>query len=529
MSLYNGKCQLCDKSVVSIYSPDSKIVVYCNKCWWSDKWDPKNYGVDYDFSRPFFEQFNELMHKVPHMAVVNDDGIASVNCEYTHDWWFSKNCYMCFSGWNVQDVMYSFYTLAGKEMMDCSIIRSKSERLYDCFMCSGCYNLKYCDLCKDCIDCNFSYYCINCQDCFMCYGLVNKKYFFKNKQYTKEEYEKILASYQLDTYEGVEKVRKEYKEFVLTQPQRYAHIFRTINTSGNIISDSKNVKNSFVLKNAQNCSYGDFGGDANNPTKDSYDFTLSGGISECYECVVADHSQNNLFGLLSPKNMDVRYVQHCHSSKHLFGCIGVKNGKYCILNKQYTKEEYEKIVEKIMTHMNEIPYTDKNGSLYQYGEYFPAELAPFGYNESCAMEDFPLTKEEVAKKGLFWHDNIQKTIGKETLLPKEIKERIKDIDDSILNEVMACVECNRNYKIIQNELIFYRKLNIPIPRRCFYCRHKDRVSRRNPFKLWHRQCDCSQEGHKNHKGRCGQEFETSYSGDRKEKVYCESCYQQQYF
>jgi hypothetical protein len=86
MTLYSSKCALCQKSIVTLYVPDSGITIYCNKCWWSDKWNPKDYAQDYDFSKPFFLQFNELMHKVPHIATVNDDGIASLNCEYTHDW-----------------------------------------------------------------------------------------------------------------------------------------------------------------------------------------------------------------------------------------------------------------------------------------------------------------------------------------------------------------------------------------------------------------------------------------------------------
>ena len=116
MTLYNSKCALCSKSVITLYSPDSGIIIYCNKCWWSDKWDPKSYAMDYDFSKPFFEQFRELMLKVPHMAVVNDDGIASLNCEYTHDFWFSKNCYMVFSGWYVENVMYSFLLIKEEEI-----------------------------------------------------------------------------------------------------------------------------------------------------------------------------------------------------------------------------------------------------------------------------------------------------------------------------------------------------------------------------------------------------------------------------
>ena len=152
MSLYNRQCGLCQKSVVSVYSPDSGLTIYCNKCWWSDKWDPKIYGMDYDFSRPFFTQFKELIKKVPHMAVVNDDNIASLNCEYTHDWWFSKNCYMCLSGWYVENVMYSFFILAGKNIMDSMVIRTTSEWLYECFITSKSYQVQYSELCLSCID-----------------------------------------------------------------------------------------------------------------------------------------------------------------------------------------------------------------------------------------------------------------------------------------------------------------------------------------------------------------------------------------
>src|SRR3989344_7739052 len=75
ITLYTRQCELCKKSVVTLYSPESKIVAYCNKCWWSDIWDPKSYGMEYDLSKPFFRQFSELMRRVPHMATVNDDGI----------------------------------------------------------------------------------------------------------------------------------------------------------------------------------------------------------------------------------------------------------------------------------------------------------------------------------------------------------------------------------------------------------------------------------------------------------------------
>ncbi len=245
---------------------------------------------------------------------------------------------------------------------------------------------------------------------------------------------------------------------------------------------------------------------------------MSGEIEECYDSVVCDHSFNNFFGVFSVTSQNLQYSQHCHSSKYLFGCVSLRNAKYCILNKEYTKEEYEELVPKIIKHMNDMPYIDKLRRIYKYGEFYPVEFAPFGYNETIAMEHFPLTKEESLSLGYKWQDSIQRTIGRETMTPENIPESISDVEGSIINEVLKCIDCSRNYKIVSNELTLYRKMQIPIPRRCFHCRHNNRVARTNPFKLWHR--SCMKEG-------CQNEFETSYAPDRKEIVYCEKCYQQE--
>jgi len=255
---------------------------------------------------------------------------------------------------------------------------------------------------------------------------------------------------------------------------------------------------------------------------------MTGEVSECYDSVTVDHSQLNFWGVLSVKSQDLRYTQHCHSSKHLFGCVGLRNASYCIFNKQYTKEEYEKLVTEIIKQMNELPYKDAMGNIYKYGEFYPVEMSPFGYNETFALEQIPLTREEALAKGYKWQDNVQRTTGKETLQPENIPESINEIDDSILNEILSCITCKRNYKIIPNELIFYKKMHIPIPRRCFACRHEARSKRRNPFKLWHRICMCDKK-HTNHEGKCQVEFETSYAPERPEVVYCEKCYQQEFY
>ncbi|MBU0626264.1 hypothetical protein KKG31_00500 [Patescibacteria group bacterium] len=68
----------------------------------------------------------------------------------------------------------------------------------------------------------------------------------------------------------------------------------------------------------------------------------------CYESV-ASSSYRALFSLNSFADCsNIYYCEHCFGCDHCFGCVSLKNKKYCILNKQYSKEEYEKIVGQII-------------------------------------------------------------------------------------------------------------------------------------------------------------------------------------
>jgi hypothetical protein len=191
--------------------------------------------------------------------------------------------------------------------------------------------------------------------------------------------------------------------------------------------------------------------------------------------------------------------------------------------------------------MDEMPYVDKKGLIYKYGEFFPMEMSPHAYNESFANEHFPLTKEEVEKMGLVWRDISEKHFDI-TISGNNLPDDIKDVDDSITKEVIGCAhagtcnhECAGVFKITKQELQFYKLLNIPLPRICQNCRHYARFAWRNPAKLWKRQCHCggliSADGiyqntakHVHENGKCPNEFETSYSPDRKEIIYCEQCF-----
>ena len=82
----------------------------------------------------------------------------------------------------------------------------------------------------------------------------------------------------------------------------------------------------------------------------------------------------------------------------LFGCVGVNSNKgYCVLNKQYAKEEYEELVPRIIEHMK------KTG---EWGKPLPPEVSPFGYNDTSAQDFFPTTREQALADGFPWTDYV---------------------------------------------------------------------------------------------------------------------------
>ena len=213
----------------------------------------------------------------------------------------------------------------------------------------------------------------------------------------------------------------------------------------------------------------------------------------------------------------MEYSFNCFNSNHVFGSVGLRKKDYCILNRQYSAKEYEDLRGAIVAEIK---------AKGEYGEFFPVAMSPFGYNETVAHEQFPLTKEEALKQGFEWEDYPRGTYDKGTIPWDSAPDSINDIGNlDVAKEIFTCLQCKKNYKIIADEFAFYKNLQIPLPRLCPDCRHSRRFNARGPNRLWHRQCMCVVGAHAHHKeGRCPNEFETSYAPERPEIVYCESCY-----
>ncbi|MFA6523954.1 MAG: hypothetical protein WC264_01125 [Candidatus Paceibacterota bacterium] len=539
--LYKDICDKCGEEIISIFAENSEIIVYCSSCWWGDSWDAMDYGKDYDFSRPFFEQFYELQKLVPREATGQKN---SENCQYSNGDVRCKNCTLTFDCLEAINCYNSQIAIFSKDSIDSDSVMN-ADHTYDNLCSNGIYNTKFIYYSDECLDCSFLFYCLGCTNCFGCVNLRNQKYCIWNKQYTKEEYKKEIEKWDLGSYKTIQKAKEKFMELYYKIPRRFAFITNSINVTGEDIINSKNCKNCFFTRHGvENCKYIFSCGLL---LKDSYDATFGGDKSEIfYETNGGMQSQRCFFSRAPNGSKDIEYSDRVFNCSNLFGCVNLRNKSHCIFNKQYTKEKYFEMVEKIKRQMNEMPYIDRMGRIYKYGEFFPSELSLWAYNKSWGHEFFPLNKEDILKRGFNWQDDPKRDY-EITIKSKDLPDHINDVSDDILDEVIECEhngkdcnqQCTTAFRILPNELQFYRQMNLALPRLCPNCRHYERIKKTNPPKLWHRKCMCNgvESSNKEYKNTikhfhgdkpCSNEFETAISDERKEIVYCKECYQAEF-
>jgi len=563
-TLHKRKESLRGTEVISGYAPEVEAPIYTQADWWSDVWDPAAYGKPYDFARPFFAQMKDLIRAVPWPALLNWNAVNSDYCVYTTD---NKNCYLVFGGDYNENCICSTFNFHTKDSGDLYFVE-KGELCYELIYSENCYRVRYGRYVNNCTDCAFMVSCTNCTNCVGCVNLKNASYCILNQQYPKEEYERRVADLHSDTRAGIERFRERFHAFELTVPVRFAEIYHSTRCTGNNIHNGKNCINCFeVYENAEDVKNVIIAGWH---LKDARNANHAGHKSELiYDSLITfDNSQNVRFSAAISTSQDIEYSFNCRGSRNLFGCVNLKNKQYCILNVQYSKEEYEALRAKIVEHMGAMPFTDRRGHRYAYGDFFPPELSLFAYNETVAQEYFPLTKEQALAAGYSWRDAGEREYAV-TLPAEKVPERIADVPDTVTSEIIGCdhstsswqvthgqctEQCTKAFRIVPQELLLYRQLGVPLPRLCPSCRHYGRMKLRNPIQLWQRQCACagsaslassgqtsSPQGgtasasgayvnvatHPHGAQPCPNKFETSYSPERPEIVYCEACYQQE--
>ena len=487
--LYRNTCSATGKPIISIFSPDKEYEVYDYPIRFSDSRTPKNIELNI-WTKSVFDSVDNLLHIVPfwskHMR-------NNQNSEYVNIVADSKDSYMCFASNELEDCLYSRYGISSKNCVDC-LSSENSENCYDCVKINNCFNIFHCNNCDSCSNSSYLDSCINCHDCFNCSNLENQSYCINNKQYTKEEYKQKVA-----------------ENFEYSFNPMMTVWCKQVGCNNCFWNNVINSSNCFFVSNSTECenikyTLQDLKGI---DSQDVY-FSPSNG---CFYMVWCRYSHNCGFIAFWTNLRNSRYCVNCFDSSYCFWCVGLKNKEYCIYNKQYTKEEYNKFVPQLIVEMM------RNN---EWWEFFDPKLSYYGYNETIAMDHYPLLKQEALKMWYNWSDyespapKVEKFIDWKDLPKvwcKIIQEKKPDFLQKILNYAIVCEVSKRPFRLTKQEIDFYIKHNLPLPTKHPDVRHQERLLRKDPITMHLVHCD-----------ECGEEMLSVHLPWEWKKVLCEKCY-----
>lgn len=289
----------------------------------------------------FFKELQRIISSLPKRPLFI---LNSETTEFADKITFSKNLFTCFDCANCTDCAYVYDSYMSVNSIDCDYA-VESQYCYECTDSYKAFNCEYLEYCGNIRD---SSYCYDCSgnNLFGCVNLTNKLFCIFNRQLTEDEYRKQVKIYKTWKPEKIlEEVEKIKKIYPLTQTVE-GHNENT--TYGNYIHYNKDCYMCFDAARNENCSYlyDSF------YNKSCLDMTYSGQNSElCYESIDSAQSFNCNYIVESDSCRDSSYVFYCLDVKNSLACVGLSHKQYCILNRQFTKEEYDIVGKQILEEL----------------------------------------------------------------------------------------------------------------------------------------------------------------------------------
>ena len=485
--LYRGVCSFSWKTIISMFSPDKNYKVCENNLRRSDKRTPWEIW-EKDILENFYSIIDKLLHIVP---VWNKYWLDNENSEYSNVVDCSKDTYMCYASSEIENSLYIKDSIKCSNCMDCMYI-DHCENCFDCVKTSHCFSLLHSNNCVNCSTSSYLNNCTNCHDCFNCIWLENQSYCINNIQYTKEDYQKII---------------KEAKKTKLEQVICWCMQQNSEKCFGNDLVDCHNCFFVWSWTESRNIKYTI----SDIFWEDCFDsFRWS---SHCIYTIACRYSHSCWCIAFWKELKNCRYCLNTFFSSNCFGCVWLRNREYCIYNKQYTKEQYNQIVPQIIAQM----IHDK-----EWWEFFDPQTSYYWYNETIAMDYYPLKREEALKMWYKWNDyespmpHVEKMVQWKDL-PKQwcgvIKEKKPEILEKILNYAIVCEVSNKPFRVTKQEIEFYIRHDIPLPTKHPNVRHHERFARKDPTIMKLIKCD-----------ECWEEMLSVHKPWEWKKILCEKCF-----
>ncbi|MEK7665599.1 MAG: hypothetical protein AAB337_01825 [Patescibacteria group bacterium] len=489
------------KAILSGIHPDSFSPAITDKEWFEKDWGAEH-PLDVDLAKPILEQTKPLFDRVPYPALSTHGSVNCVGCGIVD----CVDSYMVFGSKMVKDSWYAFRTQYSERVMDAPFLL-RCENVFASAKSVSCNNCVSIFECNQCINSAFLFDCQNCEECFCSSNLRHKQYVFMNEQLNKEEYQKRMAEIDLSSTAQFEQWKTTFRHLVGEKtiwPENFSvnvqncvgeGMMDCLDCSGFLMDNSRNIQNGWNIFDSEHLDT----------------VVISYNSNDCYGVSVALASHNIKFSFVAYQSQDCEYVVNCYNCEHCFGCVGLNRKKFNIFNKQYSEQDYWRLVDEIKCAMLE------RG---EYGRFFPAAYSPLGMKYGYGYVVAPLTKEELTKLGGLDLDPIAGMrfapydVNAPTSNVDEVPDRIVDITDEWVGKQFFDAEANRRYAVNAQELAYRKEHGYPFPLRHYTSRLKDIVASCNGPIQESARC-----------AKCNKEIMTSSSTIySKRTVYCKACY-----
>lgn len=456
-ALHKRQCDKTGQTIISVFDEKCPYPV-----WHREEWikhgDPPQ--AEIDVSNDFFEQLWELFQQCP---IAHNVGAGNENCEYTDDWWYGKNCYLCHSGADCEDCYYSYRILNVKDSQFC-VFSFDSELCTDLINSTDCYASNYLLNSRQCRDSAFLFDCHNCSNCLFSWNLRNKKYCLFNKQLSKEEFERERNKFDFSSRTQYDQGKLTFYKLLREKVWwRNTYLEQCENCSGDILNKCKNCQNCYLFSESEDCVNsvrGGFNKDNLNVIssyKSELIYLSSLAQDQCYDIRFC-------YNVIQCKFLE--YSAHCFNSKYCFGSCGLVNKQYCIFNKQYKEQEYHEKVNGIK---------DKLKQEGIYGQFFPLYFAACPYDESLAGFHWPLNREVQIKAG-YRTKEFKETKHPDYSSPTEIPDNSSEASPDICQKIFWDEKYQRPFQISEHDLKFCQQNQVPLPNQYYIGRIKENYS-----------------------------------------------------
>lgn len=492
--------------MISILPAECPFPVYDYHYFTGEQLEPLSFGVSYIPGESPMETFYALRKKFPMPSFLNRDP-SSLNSEYSNGGQNLKNGYFVFTCHDVENAWYSNVILKGRNIMD-SYWVTDSESTYENVFSDHIYQSSFVYFSGNCTDSKFLFDCRNCSNCFGCVNLRNKSYCVYNQQLTKEEYSSFLSSVYPLSRKKLSEYKEKFWELVKTLPMNGPRNVAVTNVFGSNLRNSKNLYDVTDADKSENIAHSD----EILTLKDSMDTTFTGdGASLVYMGVNIGTLSNKIkFSVSTKFSNDCEFTFNSKNLSNCFMCFGLQKGSYCILNRQYEKEEYYKIVDEIKSEML------KKG---EYADGVGMEFSAQAYNFSIGQISFPLSEQEILKLGGYMaKDPGTNASGQEAISSDKLPQTIEETEDEILNKAIVCEVTGRPFRIVPSELEFYRKIKLPLPSI-------------HPSVRMEKRIEISAHGKKNEAtcAKCHKDIITMFDPKENFILYCEDCFKKEIY